>query len=174
MSVGNIPLITAPGYGIDPFIPPIEWIQNNINSFLECTYMAPNSVKNLGSGKYSFSLSLYGGYRISAIGCNYGLSAGALCEAFASRIGIETLRERIEDVEVVTCFFDSEVSFVEKDIEAYGQVVRAACVTPVTTVVNSAINSVNDGETLSFNYFWLGKSNLLKAVFCHDRSAWIS
>lgn len=148
----ELPRISAPGFDIDPFVPPLKWIER-----IWMEFCAGESM--LGAGTYSFSRDLYGIYRIPTQGFNYGLSAGRVIEVTAPNVSWDATSEEIDGVNVVSCYFE-HVYKTERFVDVMGTQCRAVCVEPWA-------------NTFNLFYIWFGRRELIKGVYDHNRDEWI-
>jgi len=148
----ELPRISAPGFDIDPFVPPLEWIQK-----IWMEFCAGESM--LDAGTYSFSSNIYGIYRIPTQGFNYGLSAGRVIEVVAPSVSWDCTSEEIDGVQVVSCYFE-HVYKTERFVDVMGTKCRAVCIEPWA-------------NTFNLFYIWFGRRELIKGVYDHNRGEWI-
>ncbi len=147
----QLPRISAPGFDIEPFVPPREWIQK-----IWMEFCAGESM--LDAGTYSFSRDLYGIYRIPTQGFNYGLSAGRVIEVVAANVSWDCTSEEIDGVPVVSCYFE-HVYKTERFVDVMGTKCRAVCIEPWA-------------NTFNLFYIWFGRRALIKGVYDHNLGEW--
>jgi hypothetical protein len=148
----ELPRISAPGFDIEPFVPPLKWIKQ-----IWMQFCAGES--SLDAGTYSFSRDLYGIYRIPTQGFNYGLSAGRVIEITAPNVSWDLTSEEIDGVSVVSCYFE-HVYKTERFVDVMGTQCRAVCIEPWA-------------NTFNLFYIWFGRRELIKSVYDHNRGEWI-
>lgn len=149
----NVPLMEAPGFDIEPFMPPLEWIES------VWTLFCAGETRRDG-GLYSFSKELHGVYRIPTMGFNYGLSAGAVLDLVGPKVGWQCEESSADGIPVVSCYFEN-MYVSERVVDVMGSRCRAVCVEPWA-------------NTFNIFYIWLGKHGLTKGVYDHDCEEWIS